>query len=808
MRQIKAANAKEMNERANSTPQTQGPTYALPMIPLPELVVFPGAITPVIVGRQKSLRAMEEAFANDSPVFMVLQRSPMIMEPKQADLYEIGAVADLLQPMRLPDGNVRVLAEGRFRARLVEIARTEPFYLAVVEELPETCEQDAETMALERLVRQKFEQLVHGSRSLPPDVLMTLSTVEDAMRLSDLIASLVELKPTEKQDLLETLSTKERLQKLAVLLERELQVLELERRIESKVKEGVSASQREFILRERLKAIQEELGERDIFAAEVEELREKVAKLKLPDEARERALKEIERLEKIPPMSPETGVIRTYLDWLLGLPWNKRTKDNLDIERAQQILDEDHYGLKDVKERILEFLAVRKLTDKTKGPILCFIGPPGVGKTSIGRSIARAMGRKFVRMSLGGIRDEAEIRGHRRTYVGALPGRIIQGIRQAGTKNPVFMLDEIDKLGVDWRGDPAAALLEALDPEQNNAFSDHYIEVPFDLSEVLFILTGNVTDTIPPALRDRLEIINFPGYTEDEKVQIAIRHLIPKNLESHGLKREHLTITEPALQHIIRHYTQEAGVRNLERQIQAIMRKVAVQVAKGKEISVKVTPHNITKFLGPLKFRLGEAEEQDEIGVATALAWTGVGGDVLSVEIALLEGSGKLVLTGQLGEVMQESAKAAITYARSVAARLGLADKLNEKTDLHIHVPAGAIPKDGPSAGITIAVALVSAITGLPVRREVGMTGEITLRGKVLPVGGIKEKLIGAHRAGLKVVILPKENEKDLQDLPPKILKELQLVFVRHMDEVLPVAIKGFHEKLQATVTAPAPAVA
>lgn len=811
MKQAKPANAKETREateRENTTTQTQGPTYALPMIPLPELVIFPGAITPVLVGRQKSLRAMEEAFANDSPVFMVLQRSPTIMEPKQADLYEIGTVADLLQPMRLPDGNVRVLAEGRFRARLVEIARTEPFYLAVVEELPETYEQDAETMALERVVRQKFEQLVQGSRSLPPDVLMTLSTVEDAMRLSDLIASLMELKPTEKQELLETLSTKERLQKLAVLLERELQVLELERRIESKVKEGVSASQREFILRERLKAIQEELGERDIFAAEVEELREKVAKLKLPDEARERALKEIERLEKIPPMSPETGVIRTYLDWLLSLPWNKRTKDNLDIERAQQILDEDHYGLKDVKERILEFLAVRKLTDKTKGPILCFIGPPGVGKTSIGKSIARAMGRKFVRMSLGGIRDEAEIRGHRRTYVGALPGRIIQGIRQAGTKNPVFMLDEIDKLGVDWRGDPAAALLEALDPGQNNAFSDHYIEVPFDLSEVLFILTGNVTDTIPPALRDRLEIINFPGYTEDEKVQIAVRHLIPKNLESHGLKREHLNITEPALRQIIRHYTQEAGVRNLERQIQAIMRKVAVQVAKGKEVSVKVTPSNIAKFLGPPKFRLGEAEEQDEVGVAMALAWTGVGGDVLSVEVALLEGSGKLVLTGQLGEVMQESAKAAITYARSVASRLGLADKLNEKTDLHIHVPAGAIPKDGPSAGITIAVALVSAVTGLPVRREVGMTGEITLRGKVLPVGGIKEKLIGAHRAGLKVVILPKENEKDLQDLPPKILKELQLVFVRHMDEVLPVAIKGFHEKLQATVTAPTPTVA
>ncbi len=804
-----AAKGLHPKEAEQSTQKVEGPTYTLPMIPLPELVVFPSAVTPVLVGRRKSLKAMDEAFNNDAPVFMVLQRNPAVIEPQQADLYEIGTVAELFQPMRLPDGNVRVLAEGRFRARLVEIVRTEPYYLVVVEELAESYGQEAERgelMALDRLVRQKFEQLVQNSRSLPPDVLTMLSTVDDPLRISDIIASVMDLKPAEKQELLETLVAKERLQKLLLLLERELQIAEIERRIESKVKEGVSASQREFILRERLKAIQEELGERDIFAAEVEELREKVERLKLPEEARERALKEIERLEKIPPMSPETGVIRTYLDWLLGLPWNKRTKDNLDIDRAQLILDEDHYGLKDVKERVLEFLAVRKLTDKTRGPILCFIGPPGVGKTSIGKSIARALGRKFVRISLGGIRDEAEIRGHRRTYVGALPGRIIQGIRQAGTKNPVFMLDEIDKLGVDWRGDPAAALLEALDPEQNHAFSDHYIEVPFDLSEVLFILTGNVTDTIPPALRDRLEIINFPGYTEDEKVQIAIRHLIPKNLTSHGLKDKHLSFTEPALRQIIRHYTQEAGVRNLERQIQAVMRKVAVQVAKGREMSVKVTPNNLAKFLGPPKFRLGEAEEQDEVGVATALAWTGVGGDVLSVEVAVLEGSGKLILTGQLGEVMQESAKAAITYARSVIARLGVQNTLTEKTDLHIHVPAGAVPKDGPSAGITIAVALISALTGLPVRREVGMTGEITLRGKVLPVGGIKEKLIGAHRAGLKVVILPKENEKDLQDLPPKVLKELQLVFVRHMDEVLPVALKGFAEKLSATAMLPSTA--
>jgi ATP-dependent Lon protease len=796
--------AKMANAKAEPT-MTEGQkvTYALPMIPLPDLVIFPGMPTPVLIGRQKSLRAMEEAFQNDLPIFMVLQRSPNINEPTMEELHSVGTVADLLQPMRLPDGNMRVLAQGRFRARLLEIARSEPFYLAIVEELTEPEETDVEVEALERLARQKFEQLVQTDRSIPPDALMPLATADKPGRVADIIAAFCnDLKTQERQELLETLSPKERLRKLVALLERELQIAELERRIESRVKEGVSASQREFILRERLKAIQEELGERDIFVAEVEELREKVEQLKLPEPARERALKEIERLEKMPPMSPETGVIRTYLDWLLGLPWTKRTKDNLDIDRAQQILDEDHYGLKDVKERILEFLAVRKLTDKTKGPILCFIGPPGVGKTSIGKSIARAMGRKFVRMSLGGIRDEAEIRGHRRTYVGALPGRIIQGMRQVGTKNPVFMLDEIDKLGVDWRGDPAAALLEALDPEQNNAFSDHYIEVPFDLSEVLFILTGNVTDTIPPALRDRLEIIHFPGYTEDEKVQIALRHLIPKNLESHGLKPQHLTFTETALQHLIRHYTQEAGVRNLERQIQGVMRKVAVQVARGKEVSVRVSPSSLTKFLGPPKFRLGEMEERDEIGVGTALAWTGVGGDVLSVEVALLEGSGKLVLTGQMGEIMQESAKAALTYARSVIARLGLRDRFNEKTDVHIHVPAGAIPKDGPSAGVTIAVALVSALTGLPVRHEVGMTGEITLRGKVLPVGGIKEKLLGAHRAGLKVVILPKENEKDLHDLPPKITRELQLVFVRHMDEVLPIALQGFPQSLPAVAPA------
>ncbi|MCS7224108.1 MAG: endopeptidase La [Armatimonadetes bacterium] len=782
---------REYNEET-TLPTLEEKTLTLPLIPLPDLVVFPGAMTPLVIGRQRSLRAMEEAISNGMPVALVLQKDPTIMEPRAEDLQSIGTVADLFQPMPFPDHNVRVLAEGRFRFRLLQITRTDPYYLALVEEIPETRDADPETMALERLVRRQFEQLVQNSRSIPPDALMTIAGADDPSRIADLIASFVDLKTKEKQEILETLPVKARLRKLAALLERELQVLDLEKRIESKVREGVTASQREFILRERLKAIQEELGERDIFMAEVEELRDQVNRLKLPDPARQRALKELDRLEKMPPMSPETGVIRTYLDWILSLPWKKRTKDNLDIDRAQKVLDEDHYGLKDIKERILEFLAVRKLTEKTRGPILCFIGPPGVGKTSIGKSIARAMGRKFVRMSLGGIRDEAEIRGHRRTYVGALPGRIIQGMRQAGTKNPVFMLDEIDKIGLDWRGDPTAALLEALDPEQNNAFSDHYIEVPFDLSEVLFILTGNVTDTIPPALRDRLEVLHFPGYTEDEKIQIAVRHLIPKNLDHHGLTQTQLTLSESVLSHIIRHYTQEAGVRNLERQLATIMRKVAVQVAKGKMAPARVTLSSVEKFLGPPKFRLGEKQSQDEVGVATGLAWTGAGGDVLSVEVTLLQGSGRLALTGQLGEIMQESAKAALTYARTVLARLGLEDRYTEKTDVHIHVPAGSVPKDGPSAGITMAVALVSALTRLPVRADVGMTGEVTLRGRILPVGGIKEKILGAHRAGLRTVIIPKENQKDLKDLPPKVLRDLQIIFVEHMDEVLPIALPAF----------------
>ncbi|MFA4043863.1 MAG: hypothetical protein HZRFUVUK_000642 [Candidatus Fervidibacterota bacterium] len=764
-----------------------------PTIPLPGLVVFPNVIMPLLIGRQRSLRALEEAINSDQLVFLVAQRNPLTPEPSEEDVFRVGVVAELMRPTRMPDGNIQVLVEGRFRARLLKFVREEPYILAQVEILDELQDavdaSDLETQAWIRVAKQRFEKLVQQSRTIPPEILPTIATISTPGRLADTIASYLEIKFEEKQQLLEVVDHKERLKMVVNILARELQIIEIEREIENRVKEGVGESQKEFILRERLKAIQEELGERDSFAAEIEELREKVEKMKMPQQAREVALREIERLEKMSPLAPEAAVIRTYLDWLISLPWNKYTKDNIDIEKARRILDEDHYGLKDVKERVIEFLAVRKLSKETKGPILCFIGPPGTGKTSVGKSIARAMGRKFIRVSLGGIRDEAEIRGHRRTYVGALPGRIIQAMRTVGVKNPVFMLDEIDKIGIDFRGDPAAALLEALDPEQNHAFSDHYIEVPFDLSKVMFILTGNVTHTIPPALLDRLEIIHFPGYTEYEKLMIARHFLIPKGLKSHGLKPSHVKITDEAIKTIIRNYTQEAGVRNLERALSSIFRKVAVKVAKGETKTIMVTHNKVEKFLGPRQYLFGRMEEQDEIAMATALAWTEGGGDILFVEVLLNEGSGQLLLTGQLGDVMQESAQIAVSYARSIARRMNIDARFFEKTDIHIHVPAGAIQKDGPSAGIAMLVALVSALTGIPVRRDVGMTGEITLRGKLLPVGGIREKILAAHRAGLKEVILPKENEKDVRDLPKEVMHDLKFHYCRTVEEALAIAL-------------------
>ncbi|MCS7254361.1 MAG: endopeptidase La [Armatimonadota bacterium] len=771
----------------------RGFTHSFPTIPLPGLVVFPHVITPLLIGRQRSLKALEEALSSDQLVFLVTQRNPLTPEPGEGDVFKVGVLAEVMRPTRMPDGNVQVLVEARLRARLIRFVREEPFILAQVELLREPKDEvdpsDLETQARMRTARQQFEKLVQQSRTIPPEVLLTVANISSPGRLADTIASYLEIKFEEKQRLLEIIDHKERLEMVTKILAQELQIIEIEREIENRVREGVGESQKEFILRERLKAIQEELGERDAFAAEIDELRKRIERAKMPKEAHQVALKEVERLAKMSPLTPEATVIRTYLDWLLSLPWNKCTQDNIDIERARQILDEDHYGLKDVKERVLEFLAVRKLSRETKGPILCFIGPPGVGKTSVGQSIARAMRRKFIRISLGGVRDEAEIRGHRRTYVGALPGRIIQAMRTVGVKNPVFMLDEIDKLGVDFRGDPAAALLEALDPEQNHAFSDHYIEVPFDLSKVMFILTGNVTHTIPPALLDRLEIIHFPGYTEYEKLMIARHFLIPKGLKSHGLKPSHVSFTNEAIKTIIRNYTQEAGVRNLERMLASIFRKVAVKVAKGITKPIRVTTKRVEGFLGPRRYLFGRAEEEDEIATATALAWTEAGGDVLFVEVLLNEGNGQVLLTGQLGDVMQESAYIAVSYARSIARRLGIDARFFEKTDIHIHVPAGAIQKDGPSAGIAMLIALTSALTGIPVRRDVGMTGEITLRGKLLPVGGIREKTLAAHRAGLKEVILPKENEKDVRDLPKEVMQGLTFHYCRAVEEVLKIAL-------------------
>jgi ATP-dependent Lon protease len=774
----------------------------LPLIPLRRgTVIFPNILAPLEIGRPRSYKAIEEAVNKEKLVVLVAQKDPDEEDPGPEDLYDIGVVGEIVRMLPLPNNTVRALIGGVKRVKIEEFLQTDPYFLVRIKELEDIVDASPEELeANRRLVISLFEQLWRMSRNIspvaetiPPELVGEIKTITDPSRVADLIAYYLgppySITLEDKQSLLATLSVKERLEKLATILRKELVVQEIEGKIKSKVEKEIGESQREFILRERLKALQEELGMKEEGVSEYEEYKKKIEAAGMPEEVKEKAMKELERLSKMPSIAPEAAVIRTWLDWLVELPWNKRTEDNLDIEYARKVLDEDHYGLKKVKERVLEFLAVRKLKEKTKGPILAFIGPPGVGKTSIGRSIARAMGRKFVRISLGGVRDEAEIRGHRRTYVGALPGRIIQGIRTAGTKNPVFMLDEIDKIGIDFRGDPSSALLEALDPEQNYAFSDHYLEVPFDLSEVMFICTGNVLDTVPPALQDRMEVIEFPGYTEEEKLNIAKYFLVPKQRNEHGLKEDMLEITDDALMRIIREYTREAGVRNLEREIANICRKVAVKVAEGKTEKTIVDAEAIPDYLGVPRYRYGVAEKEDEVGVATALVWTPVGGDTTSVEVAVLKGKGELILTGRLGEVMKESAKAALSYIRSRAKQLGIDERFQEKTDIHIHVPEGSIPKDGPSAGITIACALASALSGIPVRKDVAMTGEITLRGKVLPVGGVKEKVLAAHRAGIKTVILPKENQKDLTEISPKVLEELNFKFVEHMDEVLEIAL-------------------
>jgi ATP-dependent Lon protease len=697
----------------------------------------------------------------------------------------MGTAASIAKMLKMPDGSIRAFLQGISRIRLTELVQVEPYLRGRVERVEVAVERTPELEALMRTIVSLFQQVVALAPNLPDELAVASMNLPDPGSLADLVAAHVNLSLEESQEILETLDVQERMEKLTSFINRELEILELRGKIQSQVKTEVDKAQREFLLREQLKAIQEELGEVDERTVEVNELKAKIEEAALPAEARKEAERELDRLAKMPPQAAEYSTARTYLDWLTALPWARGTEDNLDVAQAQRMLDEDHYNLEKVKERILDYLAVRRLKADMRGPILCFVGPPGTGKTSVGQSIARALGRSFIRLSLGGIRDEAEIRGHRRTYVGALPGRIIQGIRRAGSNNPVFMLDEVDKIGLDFRGDPSAALLEVLDPEQNFAFSDHYLEVPFDLSKVMFVTTANLVDPIPPALRDRMEILELPGYTEIEKLHIAEKFLIPRQLKEHGLSRKMLKIGDDAILAMVRDYTREAGLRNLEREIGAICRKVARQVAQGAKRSTKITPDSLGGFLGHRKFRYELAEKADEVGVATGLAWTQSGGDVLFVEAILVPGKGGLTLTGHLGDIMQESARAALTYARSRAAALGAEGGFYAKNDVHIHVPAGAIPKDGPSAGITMAVALVSALTRRPVSRETGMTGEITLRGKILPVGGIKEKVLAAHRAGIKRLILPRDNERDLEDVPRHVKDKLEFAFVERIDEVL-----------------------
>jgi ATP-dependent Lon protease len=765
-------------------------TGEYPLLPLRDQVVFPVIVSPLFVGRDRSIKAVEAAAAHHQRIVVAAQRSIDTEHPDFQDLYPVGTEVDIVRVLRLPDGTTSVLVQGLRRVMLEGLVQNEPYLVVSATPLVEKTVQRAKVEALMRAVLALFERCTQLSRTVSEEAYVFAMNIQEPGPLADMIASSLDLPLESRQELLEELNPEARLQRLSVFLARELDVLELEERIHSLVQQEVDRGQREFFLREQMRVIQNELGEGDVYSQEIEELRERIQAAGLPDETQDKALHELDRLSALPPLSPETGIIRTYIDWLLDLPWSQATEDNLDISRAETILESSHYGLKRVKERILEYIAVHQLAaDKMRSPVLCFVGPPGTGKTSIGKSIAEALGRNFVRVSLGGVRDEAEIRGHRRTYIGALPGRVLQTMRQAKTVNPVFMLDEIDKLGIDFRGDPSAALLEALDPEQNHAFSDHYLEVPYNLSQVMFITTANILDPIPPALHDRMEVIEFTGYIEEEKIEIAHRFLVPKQLEEHGLDAHGISFTSGAIQTIIREYTYEAGVRNLEREIAKVCRKLARLVAEGKSFPHRVINKSLHRYLGPPRFDDWKGLLHDEVGVATGVAWTLGGGDLMPIEVALMEGKGNLTLTGQLGEVMQESAQAALSYTRSFLStqEVDLGDF--DKIDIHIHVPEGAIPKDGPSAGITIATALISALTEQPVRRDVAMTGEITLRGRVLPIGGLKEKAMCAHRAGIKTFILPRRNQKDMEDIPSKVQRDMSFVFVETMDHVLEHAL-------------------
>ncbi len=760
------------------------------ILPLRGTVLFPDLILPIMVGRKRSVRLIDEAMDSDRIIGVITQKRSEIEDPKETDLYSVGVAALILRMIREMDGSQRVIVQGVSRIRVKEYIQRDPYYKARIDSLEETAVQGVEIDALMMNLKNLFQRAVELAPYLTAELGTMVNNIKSPNILADLIASNLNVSASEKQGILETYDVRERLTKVHLYLNKEVQVLELGNKIQSQVKEDIDRTQREYYLREQLKAIKKELGELDDHTAEIKELKERIKKAKMPPDALSAAEKELDRLAKIPPASAEYTVARTYLDWLVELPWSETTGDNLDIHNAQKTLDEDHYDLEKVKKRILEYLAVRKLKADMKGPILCFVGPPGVGKTSLGKSIARTMGRKFIRISLGGVRDEAEIRGHRRTYVGALPGRIIQGIKKSGSNNPVFMLDEVDKIGMDFRGDPSSALLEVLDPEQNYSFSDHYIDVPFDLSKVMFITTANVLDTIPPALRDRMEVLELPGYSEDQKMMIAKEFLIRKQMDEHGLTSEFIEFQDAALQTVISSYTREAGVRNLEREIAAICRGVAKDVAGGSSEKIVVTPDNLNKFLGPVKFFLEVAERTSEPGVATGLAWTPTGGDIIFVEATRMRGEKGLTLTGQLGDVMKESAQAALAYVRSKAKDLGIDEDFFAKNDIHIHVPAGAIPKDGPSAGITMFIALTSLLTNKAVRSDIAMTGEITLRGLVLPVGGIKEKVLAGMRAGIRTIILPKKNEKDLEEIPEHIRKQMNFQFIHRMDEAIQLALR------------------
>lgn len=761
----------------------------LPLLPLRGLLVYPSMVLHLDVGREKSVKVLEKAMVDDSMILLCSQSEVNIEEPNTDDIYRIGTISKVRQMLKLPNGTIRVLVEGIMRAEVTEYMANDEFYEVTAKELPEESGDDPEIDALMRTVLTQFEHYIQLSKKVTPETLAAVSDIDDAGRLADVISSHLPLKIKDKQEVLETIDVGKRLEKLLAILNNEREVLELERKISQRVKKQMEKTQKEYYLREQMKAIQKELGEKEGRAGEAQELRAKLEEKQVPEKVEDKIEKEIDRLEKMPSSSAEGSVVRNYIDWLLSLPWNQKTPDDLDIHKAEEILDADHYGLEKPKERVLEYLAVQKLVQKLKGPILCLVGPPGVGKTSIARSIARSMGREFVRISLGGVRDEAEIRGHRRTYVGAMPGRIIQGMKQAGSLNPVFLLDEIDKMSMDFRGDPSAALLEVLDPEQNNTFSDHFIEIPFDLSNVMFITTANAVHNIPRPLLDRMEMLYIPGYTEIEKLEISRKYLLPKQRRDHGLQENQLTVGEDALMQIIRGYTREAGVRGLEQQLASVCRKAAKKIVSYPDLEVEVSKGDLDDYLGSPKFRYNLAEEQDQVGAVTGLAWTEVGGDTLTIEVTIMEGSGKLTLTGKLGDVMKESAQAAFSYSRSKAKELNIAPDFHEKYDIHIHIPEGAIPKDGPSAGISMCTALISALTQIPVSREVAMTGEITLRGRVLPIGGLKEKTLAAHRAGIRKVVIPKDNEKDIQDIPESVREELAFYPVSHMNEVLREAL-------------------